>query len=76
MGMISGGGDASTVVAIPSRLQVFLSRGFFGWPLYSIILAFGQVGFPFFARPGCAVLIDHFTDVERDQLPDSLTFWF
>ena len=46
MGMIGGGGDSSTILVIPSRLQVFLSRELFGWPLYSIILAFGQVRFP------------------------------
>ena len=41
--VIRGGGDpGSTTFVIPSRLQV-LSRELFGWSLYSIILAFGQV---------------------------------
>ena len=31
---------------IPSRLQVFMSREIFGWPLYGIIMAFGQVRHP------------------------------
>jgi len=41
---MGGGGDAGgTTLVIPSRLQVFLSRELFGWLLYGIILAFGQV---------------------------------
>ena len=44
IGMIGGGGDyGSATIVIPSRLQVFLSRELFGWPIYGIILAFGQV---------------------------------
>ena len=43
MGVFGGGGESgSATIVIPSRLQV-LSREIFGWPLYSIILAFGQV---------------------------------
>ena len=42
--MIGSGGEAgSATFVIPSRLQVFLSRELFGWPLYGIILALGQV---------------------------------
>ena len=44
MGVIGGIGDpGGATFVIPSRLQVFLSRELFGWPLYGIILAFGQV---------------------------------
>ena len=40
-----GGDSQSTIIVIPSRLQVFLSRELFGWPLYGLILAIGQVRF-------------------------------
>ena len=44
MGVLGGGGESgSATIVIPSRLQVFLSREIFGWPLYGIILAFAQV---------------------------------
>ena len=43
MDMIGGGDSGSALIVIPSRLQVFLSRELLGWPLYGIILAFGQV---------------------------------
>ena len=45
MGVLGGGGGdgGGATLVIPSRLQVFLSRELFGWPLYSIIMAFGQV---------------------------------
>jgi alpha-1,3-glucan synthase len=44
MGLVGGGGDSGgTRITIPSRPQVLLSRELFGWPLYGIILAFGQV---------------------------------
>jgi len=44
MGVLGGGGESgSATIVIPSRLQVFLSGEIFGWPLYGIILAFGQV---------------------------------
>ena len=75
MGMVGGGGDyESSTVVIPSRLQVFLSRELFGWPLYGIILAFGQVclGRAFYVM----VTTDHLTDVERDQLPNRIALWY
>lgn len=53
-----GGGDMSTILVIPSRLQVFLSRELFGWPLYGIILAFGQVRFTF--AHAFRVYLDHY----------------
>lgn len=53
MGMIGGGGDpGGATLVIPSRLQVFLSREVFGWPLYGLILAFGQVRCLFVVRLG------------------------
>ena len=71
--MLGGHGDsASTITAIPSRLQVFLSRElFFDW-LYGIILEIGQVRFPPVVRSGYIVAIDRSADVERDQLPDRI----
>jgi len=75
MGMVGGGGDyEGATIVIPSRLQVFLSRELFGWPLYGIILAFGQVclGRAFYVM----VTTDHSTDVERDQLPNRIAFWY
>ena len=76
MGMVGNGGDAGgATLVIPSRLQVFLSRELFGWPLYGLILALGQVCQLF----GCVFLVvttDRFADVERDQLSNRLTLWF
>ena len=46
MGMLEGGDSGGARLVIPSRLQVFMSRELFGWPLYGIILAFAQVRFP------------------------------
>ena len=76
MGMVGNGGDpGGATLVIPSRLQVFLSRELFGWPLYGLILAFGQVRWLF----GCVfwvVTTDRFADVERDQLSNRLALWF
>ena len=44
MSVLGGGGEyGGATIVIPSRLQVFLSREIFGWPLYGITLAFAQV---------------------------------
>jgi len=44
MGTIGSGGDpGGTTLVTPSRLQVFLFRELFGWPLYGLILVFGLV---------------------------------
>ena len=75
MGMLGSHGDSSTILVIPSRLQVFLGRELFGWPLYGIILAFGQVSFPLAFPSGRVVTINHLTDFERDRLPNRLAFW-
>ena len=77
MGMLGGQDDtASTIIVIPSRLQVFLSRELFGWPLYGIILAIGQVSVPPVVHSEYIVTIDCSADVERDQLPDRITLRF
>jgi len=75
MGMVGGGGYyEGAKIVIPSRLRVSLSRELFGWPLYGIILAFGQVclGRAFYV----VVITDHLTDVERDQLPNRIALWY
>ena len=75
--MIGGGGDAGgATLVIPSRLQVFLSRELFGWPLYGLILAFGQVCCLFSRMLGVDVMTDRFADVERDQLSNCIALWF
>ena len=78
MGVIAGeGGDpGGATIYIPSRLQVFMSRELFGWPLYGIVLAFGQVRYLQIAYSKVVVTTDRFTDVERDQLPNCLARWF
>ena len=74
--MLGGHGDsASTIIIIPSRLQMFLSKELFDW-LYGIILAIGQVRFPPVVHSGYIVTIDRSADVERDQLPDRNALWF
>ena len=67
MGVLGGGGEyGGATIVIPSRLQVFLSRETFGWPLYGIILAFAQVCL---SRALCVmVTTDHLTDAECDQV--------
>ena len=76
MGVVGSGGDArGATLVIPSRLQVFLSRELFGWPLYGLILAFGQVH-RLFSYVSWVVTTDCLVDVERDQLSNRLTLWF
>ena len=53
-----------------------MSGGLFGWPLYGIILAFGQVRHLPIAYSRVVVTTDRFTDVERDQLSNCLALWF
>ena len=73
MGVLGGGGDPGGArLVVPSRLQVFLSRELFGWPLYGIILAFGQVRCCLIVHSGVVVTTGYFTDVERDQLSNRL----
>ena len=48
----------------------------FGWLLYGLILAFGQVHRLFGRTSGVTAMTDHFGDVERDQLLNRLTLWF
>ena len=78
MGVIAGGGGdpGGATIYIPSRLQVFLSRELFGWLIYGIVLAFGQVRYLQIAYSKVVVTTDRFTDVERDQLPNCLARWF
>ena len=68
MGVLGGGGGdpGGAILVIPSRLQVFLSRELFGWPLYGIILALGQVRYYLVVCSGIFVTTDRSTDVERD----------
>ena len=75
--MLGGMGDGtSTIIVIPSRLQVFLSRELFGWPFYSIILAIGQVCLLRSWVVGSFLTIRYFTDVERDELSNRIALWF
>ena len=68
MGVLGGGGGdpGGAILVIPLRLQVFLSRELFGWPLYGIILALRQVRYYLVVSSGIVVTTDHFTDFERD----------
>jgi len=56
-------------VAPMTGLQITMSREIGGWPLYTIVIGLGQVGYIFFYSHYLFVL-KPFADVECYQFPD------
>jgi hypothetical protein len=56
-----------------TRLQVAMSRELGGWPLYTIIIALGQVGFARISIASSIMLIYAPSDAQRYQFPDHPT---
>lgn len=59
-------------VIVMTRLQIAMSREFFGWPLYTIVMGLGQV---WHLDALLAVITNNpYSDVERHQFPDHVAY--
>lgn len=58
-----------------TRLQVLMQREIGGWPVYTIIIAFGQVRLPApYYLPFPLTVVVH-VDAECNKFPDHTAFW-
>ena len=63
-------GDLSAIFPFPSRLQaILLSREFFGWPFYGVLLGLDRFALPSDVPSGNGMTVNRFADIECGQLP-------
>ena len=66
--------DAGQPEMVPmTRLQVAMSREIGGWPLYTIVIAAGQVRVSY--NTSFELCPYHYLDVERHEFPDYSANW-